>query len=144
MAGSTPDDANAFNRSVIEEFRANEGHVSGFSARTPIMLVHHIGARSGIERITPIGCFPLGDDRYVIVASSGGSPTHPDWYHNLKAHPRIDVEVGTQAFTVLADELDARARARLWPKLVADAPDLGKHATKTARQFPVFLLTRQE
>jgi deazaflavin-dependent oxidoreductase (nitroreductase family) len=72
-----------------------------------------------IERLTPLGCFPLGDDRYLIVASSGGSPTHPDWYHNLKAHPRIDVEVGTRAFTVLAEELDDRARAELWPKLVA-------------------------
>ena len=144
MASSTPDDATAFNRTVIEEFRANEGHVSGFSARAPVILIHHIGARSGIERITPLGCFPLGDDRYVIVASSGGSPTHPDWYHNLKAHPRIDVEVGTRAFTVLAEELDGRARAELWPKLVADAPDLGKHATKTTRRFPVFLLTRQD
>jgi deazaflavin-dependent oxidoreductase (nitroreductase family) len=144
MASSTPDDAKAFNRTIIEEFRANEGHVSGFSARTPVILIHHVGARSGIERITPLGCFPVDEDRYVIVASSGGSPTHPDWYHNLKAHPRIDVEVGTRAFTVLAEELEGPARAELWPKLVADAPDLGKHATKTTRQFPVFLLTRQD
>jgi deazaflavin-dependent oxidoreductase (nitroreductase family) len=144
VAGSTTDEAKAFNKRIIEEFRASEGRVSGFSARTPIILIHHIGARSGIERLTPLGCFPRGDDRYVIVASSGGSPTHPDWYHNLKAHPRIDVEVGIRAFTVLAEELDDRARAELWPKLVADAPDLGKHATKTTRQFPVFLLTRQD
>ena len=144
MAGSTTDEANAFNKRTIEEFRASEGRVSGFSARTPIILIHHIGARSGIEHITPVGCFPLGDDRYVIVASSGGSPTHPDWYHNLKAHPQIDVEVGIRAFTVLAEDLDDRARAELWPKLVADAPDLGKHATKTTRQFPVLLLTRQD
>ena len=114
MAGSTTDEAKAFNKRIIEEFRANEGRVSGFSARTPIILIHHIGARSGIESLTPLGCFPLGDDRYVvIVASSGGSPTHSDWYHNLKAHPRIDVEVGTRAFTVLAEELDDRARAEL-------------------------------
>ena len=143
MAGSTTDEAKAFNTRIIAEFRASEGRVSGFPARTPIILIHHIGARSGIERLTPLGCFPLGDDRYVIVASSGGAPTHPDWYHNLKAHPRIDVEVGIRAFTVRAEELDDRARAELWPKLVADAPDLGKHATKTTRQVPVFLLTRQ-
>jgi deazaflavin-dependent oxidoreductase (nitroreductase family) len=144
MARSTLAEAKAFNKKIIEEFRANEGRVSGFSARTPIVLVHHIGAQSGIERVTPLGCFPLGDDRYVIVASSGGSPTHPDWYHNLKAHPRIDVEVGTRAFTVLAEELDDPARAQLWPKLVTDAPDLAKHATKTTRRFPVFMLTRQD
>jgi deazaflavin-dependent oxidoreductase (nitroreductase family) len=144
VAGSTSDEAKSFNKTIIEEFRASEGRVGGFSARTPIILIHHIGARSGIERVTPLGSFPLGDDRYVIVASSGGSPTHPDWYHNLKAHPRIDVEVGIRAFTVLAEELGDRARAELWPKLVADAPDLAKHATKTTRQFPMFLLTRQD
>jgi deazaflavin-dependent oxidoreductase (nitroreductase family) len=144
MAGSTTDEAKAFNKRTIKEFRASEGRVSGFSATTPVILIHHLGARSGIERTTPLGCFPPGDGRYVIVASSGGSPTHPDWYHNLKAHPQIDVEVGTRAFTVLAEELDGRARAELWPQLVADAPDLGKHATKTTRLFPVFLLTRQD
>jgi deazaflavin-dependent oxidoreductase (nitroreductase family) len=144
MAGSTTEEANASNKTIIEEFRSNEGRVGGFSARTPIILIHDIGARSGIERLTPLGCFPLGDDRYVIVASSGGSPTHPDWYHNLKAHPRIEVELGTRRFTILAEQLDDRARAELWPKLVADAPDLAKHATKTTRQFPVFLLTRQD
>jgi deazaflavin-dependent oxidoreductase (nitroreductase family) len=144
MAGSPTDDTTAVNKRIIEEFRASQGRVRGFSARTPIILIHHIGARSGIERLTPVGCFPLGDDRYVIVASNGGSPTHPDWYHNLKANPRIDVELGTRGFTVLAEELDERTRAELWPKLVADAPDLGKHATKTTRVFPVFLLTRQD
>ncbi len=144
MAGSTADEANTFNTRIIEAFRANEGRVSGFTSRTPVILIHHIGARSGTERITPLGCFPRGEDRYVIVASNGGSPTHPDWYHNLKAHPRIDVEVGTRAFTVRAEELVGRARAELWPKLVADAPDLGQHATRTTRQFPVFLLTRQD
>jgi F420H(2)-dependent quinone reductase len=79
MAGATTDEAKAFNKEVIEEFRANEGRVSGFSARTPIVRIHHIGAQSGIERLTSLACFPLGDDRYAIVSSDGGSPTHPDW-----------------------------------------------------------------
>lgn len=141
MATSASDGIRSFNEQVIEEFRANEGRVAGFSARAPVMLVHHIGAKSGDEHVTPVGCFPRGDGRYVIVASNGGSPTHPDWYYNLKAHPRIDVEVGTQTFTTLADELDDVARAELWPELIADAPDLGKHATRTTRRFPVFMLT---
>ncbi len=80
----------------------------------------------------------------MIVASSGGSPTHPHWYYYLKANPRITVEVGAQTFTVLADELAGAARAELWPKLVAEYPTLGEHQARTTRQFPVFMLTRQD
>jgi deazaflavin-dependent oxidoreductase (nitroreductase family) len=74
----------------------------------------------------------------------GASPTHPDWYHNLKANPRLNVEVGAQTFTVLAEELDDTARAELWPKLVAEAPTVGEHQTRTTRQIPVLMLTRQD
>lgn len=79
-----------------------------------------------------------------IVASSGGSPAHPDWYYNLKAIPRITVEVGAQTCTVLAGELTGSARAEMWPKLVAKYPTLGAHQAKTTRQFPVFMVTRQD
>jgi deazaflavin-dependent oxidoreductase (nitroreductase family) len=109
-----------------------------------MILIHHIGATSGIERVSPLACSPQQDGRLAIVASNGGSPTHPDWYHNLKANPRITVEVGNQTFTVLAEELDDTARAELWPKLVAEYPDVGKHQTRTTRQIPVFTLTRQD
>jgi deazaflavin-dependent oxidoreductase (nitroreductase family) len=109
-----------------------------------MILIHHIGARSGIERVTPLGCFPQADGRFAIAASSGGSPTHPHWYHNLKANPTIKAEVGTQTFTVLAEELDDTARAGLWPKLVAEAPSLGEFQATTTRQIPVFMLTRQD
>jgi len=133
-----------FNTRIIEEFRANEGRVGGPWAGTTIILIHHIGARSGIERVSPLGCSPQGDGRFAIVASSGGSPTHPDWYYNLRAHPRIQAEVGPQTFTVLAEELDGTARAELWPKLVAQYPTIGEYQTRTTRQIPVFMLTRQD
>ena len=90
------------------------------------------------------GLFPKGDGRFAIVASNGGSPAHPDWYYNLKANPRIKVEVGTQTFTVLAEELDGTARAGLWPKLVAEYPSVGEYQTRTTRQIPVIMLTRQD
>ena len=109
-----------------------------------MILIHHIGARSGTGRVTPLACSPQPDGRFAIVASNGGSPTHPSWYYNLKANPTITVEVGTQTFTVLAEELSGTARAALWPKLVAEAPALAKHQAKTTRQIPVFLLTRQD
>ena len=79
-----------------------------------------------------------------IVATNGGSSTHPGWYHNLKANPRITIEVGTQTFTVLADELDDAARAALWPRLVAESPSVGEFQDRTTRKIPVFMLTRQD
>src|SRR5262245_15306249 len=135
--------ADDFNAQIIEEFRANEGRVSGWATDT-LILVHHIGARSGIERITPLGCFPQGDGRFAIVASNGGSLTHPDWYHNLKANPVIEVELGTQRFTASAEELDDTARAELWPRLVAEAPQLGEFQARITRQIPVLMLTRED
>jgi deazaflavin-dependent oxidoreductase (nitroreductase family) len=144
MANSAPvGEASDYNTKIIEEFRANQGRVGGPWAGTPMILIHHIGARSGIERVSPLGCFPQADGRFAIAASNGGSPTHPDWYYNLKASPRIKAEVGAQTLTVLAEELDDTARARLWPKLVADASSLGEFQARTARQIPVFMLTRQ-
>ena len=144
MANSAPGGASDFNTKIIEEFRANEGRVGGPLTGTPMILIHHIGAKSGIEGVSPLACSPQGDGRFAIVAASGGSPTHPDWYYNLKASPRITVEVGTQTFTVLAEELDDAARAELWPKLVAESPAVGEHQTRTTRQIPVFMLTRQD
>ena len=143
MANSAAGEASDYNTDIMREFRANGGRVGGMWAGTTLILIHHMGARSGVERVTPLGCSSQGDGRFVIVASSGGSPAHPDWYYNLKANPRITVEVGAQTFTVLADELAGAARAKLWPKLVAEYPTLGEHQARTTRQFPVFMLTRQ-
>jgi len=144
MANSAPGGlASDYNTKIIEEVRANQGRVGGPWAGTPMILIHHIGARSGIERVSPLGCFPQADGRFAIAASNGGSPTHPDWYYNLKASPRIKAEVGAQILTMLAEELDVTTRARLWPKLVADAPSLGEFQARTARQIPVFMLTSQ-
>ena len=144
MTKPAPDDGSDYNAKIIKEFRANRGLVGGPWAGTTLILIHHIGARSGVERVTPLGCSPRGDGRFVIVASSGGSPTHPEWYYNLKANPRITVEVGAQTFAVQADELADAARAELWPKLVAEYPTLGEHQARTTRQFPAFMLTRQD
>jgi deazaflavin-dependent oxidoreductase (nitroreductase family) len=141
MATLAADGANAVNTAIIDEFRANEGRVGGPMAGATMILVHHIGAKSGIERVSPLACSPQGERRFAIVGSNGGSPTHPDWYYNLKANPRIEVEVGTQTFTVLAEELNDTARADLWPKLVAESPALGEFQTRATRQFPVFMLT---
>jgi deazaflavin-dependent oxidoreductase (nitroreductase family) len=149
MANPAPGEANDYNTKIIEEFRANQGRVGGMWTGTTVILIHHIGAKSGLERVTPLACSPRGGGRFAIWAANGGSPAHPAWFYNLKAHPRITVEVGAQTFTVVAEELDGTARAELWPKLVAEwpkpvagSPDLGAAQARTTRQFPVFMLTR--
>lgn len=151
MADSAAGGASDYNTQIIKEFRARQGNVGGMWTGTTLILMHHIGAKSGTERITPVACSPQGEGRYAIWAANGGSPTHPTWYHNLRAHPRITVEIGTQTFTVLAEELDAAARAELWPALIAQwpkpvagSPDLAAAQAMTTRQFPVFILTRQD
>jgi deazaflavin-dependent oxidoreductase (nitroreductase family) len=144
VANSAPSGTSDFNTKMIEEFRANEGRLGGPWAGTTLILIHHIGARSGTERVTPLGYSRQGDGRFAIVASNGGSPAHPDWYYNLKANPRIKVEVGTETLTVLAEELDGTARAGLWPKLIAEYPSIGEYQARATRQIPVFMLTRQD
>lgn len=136
--------ADDYNAAIIEEFRANDGVVGGEWAGSPLILVHHVGARSGIERVTPLGCFPQPGGRFAIVASNGGSATHPDWYYNLRVNPTITVEVAGETVVVVAEELGAAARDELWPRLVAQAPQLDEYKTRIARPIPVFLLIRAE
>ena len=140
-AEAAPGEAGEFNAKIIDEFRAHEGRIGGPLAGTPMILIHHIGARSGTVRVTPLGYLPVGDGRFAVVASNGGSPAHPAWYHNLKANPVITAEVGAETLTVVAEELDDTARAELWPKLVARFPTVGEYQATTARQIPVFVLT---
>ncbi len=128
---------------VIAEFRANDGHVGGEMAGTPIILIHHIGARTRAERVTPLAYSSQADGRLAIAASNGGSPTHPAWYHNLKAHPTITVELGTETFTALAEEVTNTAHAELWANLVAASPALDEFQAKTARRIPLFTLSRR-
>jgi deazaflavin-dependent oxidoreductase (nitroreductase family) len=132
-----------FTDSVVAEFRANDGHVGGDLADTPIILIHHLGARTGTERVTPLAYTSQADGRLVIAASNGGSPAHPAWYHNLKVHPTIEVELGAETFTALAEEVTGAAHAELWPTLVATSPALHEFQAKTARQIPLFALTRR-
>jgi deazaflavin-dependent oxidoreductase (nitroreductase family) len=132
-----------FTENVIAEFRANRGRVGGDLAGTPIILIHHIGARTQTERVTPLAYSSQPDGSLVIAASNGGSSTHPAWYHNLKARPTIDVELGTETFTALAEEVTGAAHAALWSTLVAVSPTLGEFQAKTARRIQLFTLTRR-
>ncbi len=134
-----------WNDSIIAEFRENQGKVGGYFEGAPMILIHHIGAKSGTERVTPLVYLPDGDDM-VIAATKGGHPSNPDWYHNLNAHPRITVEVGvevgTETFTVEAVEATGADREQLWRRLVELRPGFADYETKTTRVFPMFRLRR--
>jgi deazaflavin-dependent oxidoreductase (nitroreductase family) len=136
--------ANDWNAAIIEEFRANQGRVGGSLADATIILLHQIGAKSGIERVTPVGCFPQGDGRFAIIASNGGSPKHPDWYYNLKANPRITIELGTETFTVVAEEVDDTTRTELLSKAIAERPEIAVFQARVQRKIPILMLTRQD
>ena len=130
-----------WNDKIIAEFRANGGKVGGPFEGATLLLLHHVGARSGVERVAPLACFPDGD-RMLIIASKAGAPTNPDWYHNLKANPRVDVELGTETVRVDAHELAPAERAEKWAEITTRAPGFADYQKKTERVIPVFALQR--
>src|SRR5690349_15812379 len=100
---------NDFNKNLIEEFRANGGKVGGQFAGSPMILLTTKGAKSGQERTTPL-VYTRDGDRYVIIASKGGAPTNPAWYHNLVANPEATAEIGTETFRVRARVAEGEER----------------------------------
>jgi deazaflavin-dependent oxidoreductase (nitroreductase family) len=130
-----------WNDKIIDEFRNNGGKVGGYFEGASMVLVHHRGARSGTERVSPLVNLPDGDDM-VVAATKGGSPTHPHWYHNLRAHPGVTVEVGTDTIEAEAVEVTGPERDALWRRLVEMRPGFADYETKTTRVFPMFRLRR--
>ncbi len=136
-----PTDFDAMNRRVIAEFREKGGRAGGVFEGKPLILVHHTGAKSGIERIAPLVPYVDGDRLYVF-ASKGGADTHPDWYHNLVAHPNTTVEYGDDAFAVTARVLSGSERDAVYAKQVEVEPQFGEYQRKTSRVIPVIELER--
>jgi deazaflavin-dependent oxidoreductase (nitroreductase family) len=129
-----------FNARIIDEFRANHGRVGGQFEGAPLLLLHHTGAKSGAERINPLAYLADGE-RYVIFASKAGAPTNPDWYHNLRAHPQVKVEVGAETIDVTASEAVGGERDRLFGRQTAAMPQFAAYAQRTERPIPVIVLT---
>ena len=129
-----------FNQQIIEEFRANEGRVGGMFEGTPLLLLHHTGARTGRNRTNPLA-YQRDGDRYVVFASKAGAPTNPDWYYNLKAHPGVMIEVGTDTLPAVASEATGEERERLFRTQVERSPQFGEYERKANRAIPVMVLT---
>ena len=107
----------------------------------PVVLLTMRGAKTGATRKVPVMRVEH-DGVYAAVASRGGSPEHPQWYHNLRAHPEVDLQDGTATFRVRARELDPEERAAWWPRCVAAYPPYAEYQGKTDRVIPVFILER--
>ena len=132
---------NIWNEQIIAEFRANGGKVGGNFAGGTLLLLHTVGAKSGLERVNPVACVTDGE-RLMVVASKAGAPTHPDWYHNLVAHPLVTVEFGAEQFQAQAEVAAEPERTRLFQKMVAVMPGFAEYEKKTTRVIPVVILTR--
>jgi deazaflavin-dependent oxidoreductase (nitroreductase family) len=132
-----------FNAQIIEEFHANEGRVGGMFEGSTLLLLHHTGAKSGKSRTNPLGY--LNDQgRYVVFASKAGAPTNPDWYHNLKAHPNVTIEVGSDTIEVVASEAIGEERDRLYRTQAERVPQFAEYEKQTDRVIPVIVLTPTE
>jgi deazaflavin-dependent oxidoreductase (nitroreductase family) len=124
-------------------YRATNGlvghHIPGLP---PTLLLDHVGAKTAAKRTTPLLYIRDGDD-VVIVASKGGFPKHPAWFHNLRANPDTTVQIGSERRTVRARLATPEERERLWPKAVAAYRDYARYQERTDREIPLLILERR-
>ena len=130
-----------FNKKVIEDFRANGGNVGGQFKGAPMVLLTHTGAKSGKTYTTPL-VYSRDGDRVVIIASKAGSDTNPDWYHNLRAHPEVTLEIGAEKFRARAKVAAGAERERLFDQQAKIMPLFDDYRKKTKREIPVMVLER--
>ena len=134
----------AMTAALIEDFRAHGGEVTrGPFAGRPVLLLTTTGARSGQPRLAPL-VYSRDGERYVILASKGGAPTHPAWYRNLVADSLVTVEVGPETFRARARVTDGAERERLFAQHAADSPAFSDYQRRTTRVIPVVVLERVE
>jgi deazaflavin-dependent oxidoreductase (nitroreductase family) len=131
-----------WNAKIIEEFRANEGRVGGPFEGASLLLLHHKGARSGIERVNPLGYQTLGNEALAVFGSKAGADTNPGWYYNLKANPETSVEMGAQKVEVVARVAEGEERTSIWEKQKRNVPQFAEYEKQTSRQIPVVILER--
>lgn len=127
------------NRKIIDQFRANEGKVG--DGKTPHLLLTTTGAKSGVTRVNPLH-YSTDGERLIVIASKGGSATHPDWYYNLVAYPEVVVEAGAERFRARASIAEGQERERLYNQHAALMPHFAGFQKKTKRQIPVIILEK--
>lgn len=130
---------NLFTGATVKAYRLTGGRVGGKMTGAPVLLLDHVGRKSGKHRTTPLIYLAEGDD-LAIVASRGGSDATPAWWLNLQASPATTVQVGRERRDVVARQATPEERARLWPGLTAIYPDYDVYETRTEREIPVIVL----
>jgi deazaflavin-dependent oxidoreductase (nitroreductase family) len=135
-------DDDLFGAEHVRVYRETDGE-RGYDWRgTTILLLTTTGRKSGEERTTPL-IHRTDGDRFVVIASKGGAPEHPDWYLNLTENPEIEIQVKGERFGVEATTAEGEERERLWKLLNEDWPDYDSYQQKTDREIPVVVLTRR-
>jgi deazaflavin-dependent oxidoreductase (nitroreductase family) len=124
---------------VIAEFRARGGIVGAMS-NLSLLLLRHVGAKSGRERVTPLAYWPVGAVSVAVLASNRGAPTHPHWYHNLIANPMTTAEIGAETWAVHARVADAERRRMLTNAITAQSPSVAAAVKHAPREIPVVIL----
>ena len=121
-------------------YEKTDGRVGRRLGGRPMLLLRTIGAKTSKERTSALLYVPEAKS-YVVIASKGGSPTHPGWFHNLRAHPDVEIQVGRDRIPVHARVAEGEERTRLWEK--ANEVNKGQYAEyqkRTDRQIPVVVL----
>jgi deazaflavin-dependent oxidoreductase (nitroreductase family) len=131
-----------FNKGLIEDLRANGGKATSgpFKGRDVLILTTR-GAKSGEVRENPL-VYSRDGDHYVIIASKGGAPTHPSWFHNIVANPEVTIEVGGAKFKARAHVPDGDEYERLYKQHAGINPMFHEYRRKTSRKIPVIVLER--
>ena len=124
---------------VVAEFRARGG-VVGATSNLSLLLLHHVGVKSGTERVTPLAYWPVGGEIVAVLASNRGAPTHPRWYHNLIANPMTTAEIGTDTWAVRARTADGQRRRILIDAIMAQSPSVAAAVKHAPREIPVVIL----
>jgi deazaflavin-dependent oxidoreductase (nitroreductase family) len=132
-----------FNSNLIDDLRAHDGHAtSGPFVGRQVLILTTTGAKTGEKRESPLA-YTLDGERIVIVASKGGAPTHPAWYHNVVAHPNVFVELNGQRFEATATVARGDERRRLYDAHTVVHPGFADYETRTERVIPVIVLQRK-
>lgn len=121
-------------------YRLSRGRIGGKLGELPVLLLTTTGRKSGQPRTWPLGYIRDGE-RLIVVASAGGEPKHPAWYVNLRANPKVTVQLRDEAVAMRAETATGAERARLWDQLIAVFPGFADYQRKTTREIPVVILT---
>ena len=128
-----------WNAKIIGEFRANAGKLGGMFEGADILLLHHTGSKTEVERVSPLGYQRIGS-AYAVFGSNSGRTSHPAWLHNLRAHPRTTAEIGTQTIEVVARVAEGDERAKIWERQKANIPQFAEYEQTANRDIPVVIL----